>query len=286
MSLASNTTSSMTLITMSQKELTRYDILRRLLRKECTNADAAELLGLSVRQVKRLKKRVRQLGASGLIHGSRGRVSNHRLAPTERDTIAELLKKHYPDFKPTFASEKLRECHHIDHDPKTIRSIMIQEHLWTPKKARNGSEHRSWRQRRSSFGEMQQFDGSYEYWFEDRAPTRCLLAAIDDATGRITKAQFDLHEGVEPVFTFWKQYLKTHGKPLSIYLDKFSTYKMSQRWMEQNHELKTQFQRACEQLGIEPIFAHSPQAKGRVERLFETLQDRLIRLRRAGCPPT
>ena len=124
---------------------------------------------------------------------------------------------------------------------------------------------------------MQQFDGSYEYWFEDRADKCCLLAAIDDATGRITQAQFALHEGVTPVFTFWGQYLLTNGKPHSIYMDKFSTYKMPERWVIQNHDLKTQFQRAMSELGIEPIFAHSPQAKGRVERLFRTLQDRLIK---------
>lgn len=262
---------------MSQRELTRLEIIQRLLQKEYSNAHAAELLRLCVRQVKRLKKKVRRLGAAGLIHASRGRVGHHRLDQSEHETIVELLRKHYHDFKPTFAAEKLHERHHIDHDPKTIRSIMIQEHLWTPKKVRAGSEHRSWRLRRSSFGEMQQFDGSYEYWFEDRAPKCCLLASIDDARGTITKAQFALHEGVVPVFTFWREYLQTHGKPLSIYMDKFSTYKMPERWIVQNHDLKTQFQRAMSELGIEPIFAHSPQAKGRVERLFETLQDRLVK---------
>ena len=275
--LVPNPISSMTLITMSQKELTRLEIIQRLLQKEYSNAHAAELLHLSVRQVKRLKKNVRRLGASGLVHGSRGTPSHNRLSLSERTCIAQLLHKHYHDFKPTFASEKLLERHQINRDPKTIRAIMIQEHLWTPKKQRGGSEHRSWRQRRGSFGEMQQFDGSYEYWFEDRAPKCCLLAAIDDATGRITKAQFDLHEGVVPVFTFWKGYLEDHGKPLSIYMDKFSTYKMPERWLSQNHDLKTQFQRAMSELGIEPIFAHSPQAKGRVERLFRTLQDRLVK---------
>lgn len=270
-------TSSMAYITMTPKELNRYYILRRLVRKELTNAHAAELLHLSPRHVKRLKKRLQEFGTSGLIHASRGKPSNHRLTQRERDRIATILTKHYSDFKPTFATEKLRERHQIDYDPKTIRGIMIEEHLWTPKKARTGTNHRSWRQRRSSMGEMQQFDGSYEYWFEDRAPKCCLLAAIDDATGHITKAQFDLHEGVVPVFTFWKEYLQILGKPLNIYMDKFSTYKMPQRWVEQNHDLKTQFQRALMDMRIEPIFAHSPQAKGRVERLFETLQDRLIK---------
>jgi transposase len=140
---------------MSPKELTRLEIIQRLLRKEYSNPHAAELLELSVRQVKRLKKRVRRFGAPGLVHASRGRPSNRRLPPKERDTIATLLKNDYPDFKPTFASEKLETQHHIDRDPKTIRSIMIQEHLWTPKKQRAISEHRDWRQRRGSYGEME-----------------------------------------------------------------------------------------------------------------------------------
>jgi len=124
---------------------------------------------------------------------------------------------------------------------------------------------------------MVQFDGSYHYWFENRAPKCCLLAAIDDATGIPVRAEFGQDEGVLPVFGFWKKYLIQHGKPRSVYLDRFSTYKMTQRVAQENHDIKTQFQRATQQLNIEPIFAHSPQAKGRVERLFNTLQDRLVK---------
>ncbi len=124
---------------------------------------------------------------------------------------------------------------------------------------------------------MLQFDGSYHKWAEDRAGEWCLLAAIDDATGIPAKAKFDTDEGVFPVFKFWKEYAREHGKPRSIYLDKFSTYKMSQRVAVENHETQTQFQRAMGQLGIEPITAHSPQAKGRIERMFSTFQDRLVK---------
>jgi hypothetical protein len=130
---------------------------------------------------------------------------------------------------------------------------------------------------------MQQFDGSYHYWLEDRARELCLLLSIDDATGRITKAKFDTNEGTIAVFKFWKEYFEEKGLPISIYLDKFSTYKINHPSAVDNKELMTQFQRAMNQVGVEPITAHSPQAKGRVERVFGTLQDRLVKeMRLAG----
>lgn len=127
---------------------------------------------------------------------------------------------------------------------------------------------------------MEQYDESYEDWFEGRAgegKKQCLLAAIDDATGKITKAKFDAHEGVFSTFKFWQEYLEKHGKPLNIYSDKFSTYSMNHKTAQENPDTKTQFKRATEELGIELILANSPQAKGRVERLFRTLQDRLVK---------
>lgn len=144
--------------------------------------------------------------------------------------------------------------------------------------------YRAWRPRKEFFEELQQFDGSYHYWFEDRFvdladnPIEvCLLASIDDATGAITKATFSADEGVIPVFTFWKAYVEEIGKPLTIYLDKFSTYKINHKAAVDNSDLITQFERATRTLGIQLIFANSPQAKGRVERLFQTLQDRLVK---------
>lgn len=267
---------------MSQREFDRFHIIVRVVRKELRGPEAADLLRLSTRQIRRLKARIRALGAQGLVHGNRGRQSNHRIPAKERYTIATLIKTKYPDFGPTLAGEKLSERHGINRDVKTIRAIMIAEHLWRPKR-KQSSEHRTWRQRRACFGDMQQFDGSYEHWFEGRAPKCCLLAAIDDATGMITHAQFGNNEGVAEVFLFWQQYIEQRGKPRSIYLDKFSTYKMNPGVAQDNHELKTQFERAVYELHIEPITAHSPEAKGRVERLFGTLQDRLTKeLRLAG----
>lgn len=270
---------TMQLLPMSKKEIDRHEVLQRFIRKEISRSHTAVLLKLTVRHVTRLKQAVEALGAEALIHKQRGQPSHNQLPKRKRKRIVRLLKEKYSDFGSTFASEKLRECHKIFCDPKTLRAIQIAEGLIPPRKTKQKTEHRSWRQRRSAFGEMQQFDGSYHNWFEGRGGIEmtCLLLAIDDATGRIVEARFAEHEGVFPVFAFWKTYLETHGKPRQIYLDKFSTYKMNSKAAKDNPDLKTQFQRAMTTLQIEPIFANSPQAKGRVERVFETCQDRLVK---------
>jgi len=270
---------------MSQKELDRHQLIQRCIRKELTESKTAELLTLSIRHVQRLKHGVRERGPAVLIHGNRGKPGNRRLADNQREKIIKLLKKHYYDFGPTLASEKLSENHGIDHDPKTIRQIMIDQELWQPKAKKEKQTHRNWRERKSAYGEMIQFDGSYEHWFEDRSGSGevCLLAAIDDAAGQLVNAQFASDEGLFPVLAFWREYTTSQGKPRAIYLDKFSTYQQNQALAKENHDTLTQFQRAMEELRIEVIPANSPQAKGRVERLFGTLQDRLIKeLRLAG----
>lgn len=269
----------MTLITMSTKELDRFQIINKLIGRHINGIEAAQLLHLTTRQIRRLKSKVILFGPRGLIHGNRGQKSHNRIDDEEKKQIIGLLRKHYHDFKPTFASEKLYENHSLDRDPKTIRQIMIETGLWKPRISKKDPIHRAWRERKSCYGEMIQFDGSYEHWFEDREESGkiCLLAAIDDATGTVTKATFDIHEGVFPVFTFWQGYLVTNGCPRSIYLDKFSTYNMNHQLAKDNPDTLTQFERAARELGIELIKANSPQAKGRVERLFATLQDRLIK---------
>ncbi len=269
----------MTLITMSAKELNRFQVIKKLISKHINGTEAANLLHLTTRQIRRLKSKIKQFGPQGLVHGNRGQESHNRIDCQEKKKIIGLLHHRYPDFGPTFASEKLAEDHGLTHDSKTIRQIMMAEGLWKPRTKSGQSQHRAWRERKSCYGEMIQFDGSYEHWFENRNGTAevCLLAGIDDAAGEIVYAKFAEHEGVFPVFSFWREYLLKNGKPGSIYLDKFSTYKMNQKVATENHDLKTQFQRALTEFQIEPIFANSPQAKGRVERLFKTLQDRLIK---------
>lgn len=279
----------MQIISMSSRDIDKYEVISRLIRKEIKQGKAAELLKLSVRQVKRLKKRVKRDGAKGLVHALRGKPGNRRLPEEESKKIEELIRTNYVDFSSTFATEKLREEHSITRDPKTIRDIMIRAKVWSPVKGRKKTDILSWRPRRFSFGELEQFDGSYHAWLEDRFTDEygshelCLLAAIDDATGKITHAQFAASEGVFPVFGFWWKYLETHGKPRDIYLDRFSTYRMNPKVLAEQPELQTQFQRAMKELSIGIIIAHTPQAKGRVERLFKTLQDRLVKeLRLAG----
>jgi hypothetical protein len=263
-------------ITMSQKELKKYDIIKKVLNQELNGTEAANLLNLTSRHIRRLKKKVKQKGIKGLIHANRGKPSNRRIPGKERQKIIKLIKSKYPDFGPALAAEKLDELHNIKRDESTIRSIMIQEEIWKPKPKKK-EEHREWRQRKASYGEMIQYDGSYEHWFEDRDGEVCLLASIDDANSRVW-AKFDNHEGVKPTFGFWREYIERYGKPNSIYVDKFSTYSMNHKLAKENPDTLTQFERAMKNdLGIEIIHAHSPQAKGRVEKLFKTLQDRLIK---------
>lgn len=263
-------------ITMSQKEINKYDIIKRVINKELDGTEASELLSLSTRQIRRLKKKVKEKGAKGLTHGNRGKASNRKMPDRERKDIISLIKKHYSDFGPLLASEKLLERHRIKKDKGTVRNIMIEEGIWNPK-AKKKEQHREWRQRKSSYGEMIQYDGSYEYWFENRGDKCCLLASIDDANSKVWM-KFDKHEGVEPTFNFWREYIERFNKPYSIYVDRFSTYSMNHKLAKENPDTLTQFQRAMEkELNIEIIHAGSAQAKGRVEKLFKTLQDRLIK---------
>lgn len=272
------------IISMSLKELNRYEIIQKAIKKEITGVKGADLINLSYRQFKRLKNKVKENGAEGLIHGNRNKVSNRKISIKELEKIIKLLKSKYPDFGPTLAEEKLREIHKIKRDVKTIRAIMMKEKLWKPKVKKKSSEYHAWRKPKDMYGEMEQFDGSYHDWFEGRLRDEegeiekpCLLVSVDDAQKKIVKAKFGPHEGIFPVFSFWQEYIEKEGKPRSIYLDKFSTYRMNSKAAKADHELKTQFQRAMLELKIEPIFANSPQAKGRVERVFGTLQDRLIK---------
>lgn len=261
----------------------KLEVITNLLDGKITNGGAAKKLGLSIRHIQRLKVEVRKHGVKALIHHLKGKPSNHKLHQAVKLEVLSLVKEQYSDFKPKFASEKLEENHQLIINPETLRLWMIKDGLWKLKKQK-GVDYYAWRPRKDYFGELQQFDGSYHLWFEERLLDEfgnpmevCLLASIDDATGKITHAYFDFNEGVVPVFNFWKSYVELLGKPLGIYLDKFSTYKINHKSAVDNLELMTQFQKAMKVLRVEVINANSPQAKGRVERLFGTLQDRLVK---------
>jgi len=260
---------------MSLLEVKKYDIIKKVLNKELKGSEAAKLLNLTSRHIRRLKKKVDNNGIKTLIHCNRGKPGNRRMLDKEKKRIVALIKQKYPDFGPTLATEKLAELDNIKHSRGAIRSIMIKEGIWKTKQKKK-EIHREWRQRKTCKGEMIQYDGSYEYWFEDRGDKHCLLACIDDADSEVW-AIFDEHEGVAPTFNFWRDYVERFDKPYSIYVDKFSTYSMNHKLAKENPDTLTQFERAMKELNIDIIHAHSPQAKGRVEKLFRTLQDRLIK---------
>lgn len=264
---------------MTMIERLRLTVIEELTDGLINGTTAATRLGLSIRQVKRLKDSFVKNGHDGLIHGSRGKIGARKIDIDLENNIVKIINDKYSDFGPLLAHEKLQEFHQIKLGHETIRAIMIRNRIWKNKK-RKRSQYFSWRERRFSYGELQQFDGSYHNWFEGRnhdLPEACLLASIDDATGKITHAKFDHNESVEASFSFWWEYIIKNGIPSEIYLDKFSTYKINHPMAVDNAELMTQFKRAMNELGVTLISANTPQAKGRVERLFETLQDRLVK---------
>lgn len=264
-------------ITMTRNEFRKYEVVKKLIGGEINGTEAAKQLRRTVRWVKKLKARVLKEGVAGVIHRLRGKNGNRTFPDKKIKKIETIMMKSYSDFGPTFAAEKLEENHQITINKESLRQYMTMWEMWKPKPRKQNKQYRAWRPRKEQYGELQQFDGSYHLWFEDRWPECCLLASIDDATGKLTKLWFDDDEGVFAVFGFWKSYIERHGAPASIYLDKFSTYKINHKSALDNQELITQFQRAAQSIGIRLVTAHSPEAKGRVERLFRTLQDRLIK---------
>ena len=269
------------LITMTSKEARRYDVIEDLINKKINGTDASKKLGLSIRQIKRIKSKVIKLKIKGVIHGNRGKSGNRRIDKITVEKAKKILNKKYYDFNPLLAQEHLCDDDNIKASKETVRQWMIDENLWKPKKKGVTKKH-FWRERKDNYGEMQQFDGSYHNWFENRnikevGEEQCLLLSVDDAKGTITHAEFAKNEGVEAVFRFWDGYFKKKGLPISIYLDRFSTYKVNHKNAVDNKELMTQFERAMNQLDVRVIHANSPQAKGRVEKMNGTLQRRLVK---------
>lgn len=268
------------IISMSVKETERITVMEDLLTRRIKQKHAARQLGISTRQVRRILKRYRREQTKGLIHKGRGRTGNRALPGEERERIVSLIRKRYSDFGPTFALEKLTQHHGIRRSDETIRKVMIAANIWISKKRKVDDIH-PYRQRKACLGEMVQLDGSPHDWFEGRAPACTLVAFIDDATSRIMDGEFVDYEGTFTLFAATEHYLVTHGKPLAFYVDKHSTFRVNrQATIEEelkDRQERSQFGRAMDDLRITLLFAHSPQAKGRVERLFETLQDRLVK---------
>lgn len=258
------------MIQMSKKELDKTYIIKQVLEKQFTQSKAAELLGLkSDRQVRNLVRKFKKEGEKGLISKKRGRPSNRKFDPKFKKRVLVLIKEKYPDFGPTFAVEKLSQYHDITISHETLRKWMIEEHLWICKQ-RRGCIHPQ-RPRREFFGEMIQIDASHHDWFEGRASKCVLIVFIDDATSKITSLYFCPSECLQGYFSALEIHLRKYGRPMSLYSDRHAIFGGADRI---HH---AQFIRAMKELGIQSILAGSPQAKGRVERVNQTLQDRLIK---------
>lgn len=270
---------------VTQGELRKLKVIDQVIEKGMKQRKAAKLLELSVRQVIRLVKRVRKEGAKGIVHRLRGEESNRKHAENFEQRVIKIYTKEYKDFGPTLAQEKLGERNKIKIGRETLRQLLIREKLWETQ--RKGSKHRQWRERKACLGEMEQGDGSHHDWLEGRGPKLVLMKYIDDATSRV-HARFYDYEGTMPAMDSFYRYVKKYGLPHSLYMDKHSTYQSRER-LSVEEELAgqkkalSQFGRAVAELGVKLIAAHSPQAKGRVERSFRTFQDRLVKeMRLAG----
>jgi transposase len=257
---------------MSAKERDRLDVMSRVKRKELTVLGASQVLGLSLRQTRRVWKRFKSQGDDGLLHGLRGRRSNRRLDEASRKRIIKLHQEHYSDFGPTLACEKLAEEHELNVSPDTLVNLLKEQGLW-----RRRGRHRQRRERRSCLGALVRMDGSHHDWFEGRRKPCVLMVMVDDATG-LTFAWFYEGETTEAAFDVFGRYAAKHGLPRAVYVDRHGIYRD-----EDHPEKPTQFGRAMAELNVELILAGSPQAKGRVERKHGLFQDRLVkelRLRR------
>ena len=259
-------------IAMSQRERDRLRILHELQKGQLRQVKAAELLRLSVRQVRRLQERLAERGDASLVHGLRGRASNRSCDAVLRKRVLSAYRKKYADFGPTFASEKLAEDGLVV-SADTLRRWLMAAGLWARRRRRD--PHRQRRTRRSCFGELVQMDTSIHDWLEGRGETMVLVKMIDDATS-LQMSRFYAGDTVVSHMDLLGRWLKAYGRPLALYTDRHSIFQ-AQKKGEPDAEGETQFGRALSELDAELIRANSPQAKGRVERSFGTDQDRLVK---------
>lgn len=266
------------MITMSRREAKRLHIIHQALDQKITQGEAAELIEVSDRQIRRLIRRVREEGDEGICHRSRGKASNRCIPKKVKKRALKLFREEYADFNLVHATETLAEVHGITVSDETLRLWLNETAI--PYKKRKVKKHRERRERKACFGELVQIDGSHHDWFEGRGPICVFMGYIDDATNTVYGGFYD-YEGTLPAMDSMKRYIKRYGVPKSVYLDKHSTYKS---WAEPTIEEQlndqkpmSHFEKSLAELEIEVIHANSPQAKGRVERLFKTLQDRLVK---------
>jgi hypothetical protein len=266
------------IIMATQEELKRLNVIHKVLDKSITQTEAAGVLDLTDRHIRRMAARIVKEGDKGIVHKLRGQPAHNRTLDKIKTKALNLCKNIYEGFSPTLASEKLFERDKIKVSRELLRTWFIKEHIaYASRKAR---PHRNWRERKANYGQMVQADGSHHDWFEGRGPWCVLMGQIDDATSKVS-AEFHDYEGTLPFMASFKLYIKAKGIPLSVYIDRHTTYKSNKKSSIEdeleNREPLTQVGRALKELGVDVIFAYSAQAKGRVERLFRTFQDRLVK---------
>lgn len=275
---------------MSVKERDRLKVLHEVRKRHITQKQAAAELGLSVRWVRKLLVRQRTRGDGALRHGLRGRASNRKTPDGVKRRAVELYRKKkqaklWHDYGPTLAAEELAEQHGIQVSRETLRQWLIEAKLWPRRRARIQQAH-VWRARRARYGELMQWDTSEHDWLEGRGEKLYLIAMIDDATSELT-AGFVRHDSTEENLKQLGNYIKQHGRPVAVYTDKASLFQVTPHGIHHRdapEQPRTQIGRALKELNIEWIAAHSPQAKGRIERAFQTAQDRLVKgLRQVGA---
>ena len=259
---------------MTIKEADRYTVVKAVKNKKINLKQGEKELCLSYSQMKRIWRNYSREGHQGLISKKRGKASNNQLSYKIRHQAIFLIKEKYYDYGPTLIKEKLEEKHHIKIGKETLRQLMIKKGIWKAKTKKYKKVYAR-RTRRSRYGELEQIDGSYHHWFEDRGEKCCLLVSVDDATSSITGLKFCKHETTYDYLDFLKTYIKSHGKPMAFYSDKHSVFRVNNKKKE--GIANTKFQKVLKKLDIELICANSPQAKGRVERANGVLQDRLVK---------
>lgn len=272
------------MLIMSQTESNRLYVIRQTIDKAITQDQAAEILGLTNRQVRRIARNIRLEGDAGICHKSRGKSAHNRIAQKTKDKAVTLCRDTYKEFGPTHASETLLKHHKIKISDETLRGWFQEENV--PYKSRKKRPHRQWRLRKAHRGEMVQMDGSHHDWFEGRGPWCVLMGYVDDATGTVYARLYE-YEGTLPAMDGFKRYIRRYGLPQSVYLDRHSTYKVTakQTIEEELNDIQpmSHFEKSLAALDVKVIHAYSPQAKGRIERLFGTFQDRVVKeMRLAG----